>query len=574
MTDSPLNEDDIAFAPDNRPVYADTDPELEAIESKYWAIVSKFEQYGYGAKIVEPHNEWSSIAVRVPDDGRYPGPEVHRWAAHVYDYHGGAEALITIDGDGQPVVSPIEPNYWPDWWAISTTPDPSPNETTTKTALKIAVKAINPPAIPDHNVVPDVDPFAPHRAGGLLEDIALWVSRTNRLPAPEFSMLAAIAFVAALYGRRVVGPTLAGTNLYLAGIATTGYGKEHPLQALQILAHDCKMPWLLGPGDVTSGASIEKILRRRPSHIMPMDELGALLQSVNGRGASTWARTIRKVLLELFSKSTSVWTGREYADPDKDSSADPIFAPTLSLMGMSTPETFYGSLTEESLSDGFLSRMLIVSAIDRPKARDPLPLAVPAFLSDMVAEWAKALPQTPLHAALTRDPTLRPNMVTVPWASVEAKAHWLAIEDWQNSQISDHGRMNGVLGRFALQTIKLATIRALSRNPAEPEVSIADLEWGRAIVWKSVTYIEQGIQQHMAGSAFEELVNAIHNALRAAPAGYLPMAVLVKKKGVAKADERTVKLALNRLVERGDIYAPSIIKGGVRVTLRSPDDAN
>ncbi|MFC2248962.1 hypothetical protein ACETRX_05005 [Labrys portucalensis] len=61
-------EDDFVFVPDNRPVHDDHDPAVEALEEKYWAIVSKFEGYGYGAKIVEPHDERLHIAVRVPDE--------------------------------------------------------------------------------------------------------------------------------------------------------------------------------------------------------------------------------------------------------------------------------------------------------------------------------------------------------------------------------------------------------------------------------------------------------------------------------------------------------------------------
>lgn len=560
------------FQPDTRPHYPDTDPALEALESKYWDVVRKFERYGYSAKIVEPHDTWADIFVRVPDDGRYPGLEVHRWAVHAWDFHGGHEALITIDASGQPAVRMVGPNYWPDYWAIGTAPDPEPNEYAASTARKIAAKAINPPPIPDHVAAPKVDPFTPHQAGGLLEAIAKWVSRTNRLPAPEFSMLAAIGFVSTLYGRRVVGPTQAGINLYLAGLATTGFGKEHPLQAIQVLAHDTGFSYLIGPGDVTSGAAIEKILRRRPNFIMPMDELGALLQSINGRGAATWARTIRKVLLELFSKSTSMWTGKEYADPTRDSSSDPIHAPTVSLLGMSTPETFYSGLNEESLSDGFLSRLLVISASQRPKAREAAPLVTPPPLIEMVKDYAKALPQPDLQAAMARDSSKRQHMVKVEWDGEEAKEFWEAIEEWQNAQIAG-GRLNGVLGRFALQTLKLATIRALSTNPADPKVTVGDVEWGRAIAWHSVTYFERGIEIYMAGSAFEELVNAIWGHLQKSPTGKVRMSDLVRAKGVSKADHRTVKAALDRLAERGDIFVPAIEGRGVVITLRKPEIA-
>lgn len=412
-----------------------------------------------------------------------------------------------------------------------------------------------------------MDPFAPGATGGLLEAIAKWALDTSRRPSPEMAMLTAIGFVSALFSRRAVGPTDSGLNLYIVGVAGTGFGKEHVLKTLQTLAVDSGFSWLIGPSDVTSGSAIEKIVRRRPAFIMPWDEMGVLLQSVNGRSATTWAKTIRKVLLELFSKSTSMWTGKEHADPTKDSSAEPIYAPTVSVLGMSTPETFYGSLTEETLSDGFLNRILIVSPSARPPRKRETRLITPASLIEMVKDYAKALPQSDMAAANSRNGSIRPSMFVVPWGDDKALARWEAIEDWQVSQVEDHGKAAGVYNRAAEQSVKLATIRALSRNPAEPRVWEEDVEWGYAIVQRSLDYIEQGIEQHMAGSQFEELVNAIMVRLRNVPGGSIKMGELVRAKGVSKADERMVKMALNRLVERGDIYQPAVNGKGVRVTL-------
>ncbi|WP_210207968.1 hypothetical protein, partial [Phyllobacterium salinisoli] len=42
---------------------------------------------------------------------------------------------------------------------------------------------------------------------------------------------------------------------------------------------------------------------------------------------------------------------------------------------------------------------------------------------------------------------------------------WLEIEDWQESEIEKDESRDGVIGRFAENAIRLATLRALSEEP-------------------------------------------------------------------------------------------------------------
>lgn len=412
------------------------------------------------------------------------------------------------------------------------------------------------------------DPFTPEAAGGLIGAIAKWSAENARRPVPEFAVLSALAFTATLFGRQVVGPTGAGVNLYLVGIAGPGFGKEHAHKTLHTIAMDSGMPHLIGPGEVTSGSAIEKVVRKRPVFVMPWDEMGVVLQSVTNQGSSSWAKTIRKVLLEIFSKSTSVWSGKEHADPTRDSSAEPIHAPTVSLLGMSTPTTFYKGLTEETMTDGFIARLIVIEAKDRPERQDAPPLMVtPRSLIEHVKKAQAALPVADTAKANWRNPNMRPFLYTVPWESEEVECRWQAIEDWQYEQIEEHGAHDGLIGRTAEHVIKLATVRALSRDAARPSVSIEDIEWGYAVVQRSIDCLETGAQEHMAGSQFEELCKAVLRAVKRA-GGEVAQSKLVRAPGVSKADDRLVKAALDRLVISGEIYAPAASGKGVKIKLR------
>lgn len=426
-------------------------------------------------------------------------------------------------------------------------------------------------AVPVRAPRANMNPFDPSSAGGIIEAIANWSLGSSRRPVPEFAILSATAFVATMFSRQAVGPTGAGLNVYLVGVAGPGFGKEHTHKTLHTLATDTGLGYLIGPGEVTSGSAIEKVARKRPMFVMPWDEMGVVLQSVTGFGSSAWAKTIRKVLLEVFSKSSSMWSGKEHADPTKDNSSDPIHCPTISLLGLSTPTTFYKGLSEESLSDGFVARLVVIEAKKRPERQ-----AAPALMTtppSLVAAVKESLGGIPIEGNLKgnwRTPTMRPVLYTVPWDGADAEHRWQAIEDWQYGQIEDHGAHDGLIGRTAEHVIKLATIRALSRNSTDPKVTVEDVDWGYAFVQRSIDCIETGAREYMAGSQFEELCLAIKRAL-AKSGGEMPQSVLVRAKGVSKADDKMVKAALERLEVAGEIYKPSIEGRGMKVKLRRPE---
>ncbi|MBP0579000.1 AAA family ATPase [Labrys sp. LIt4] len=131
--------EETAYEPDTRPVYEDRDPAVEALESRYFDIASQFDRLGYPHRVVIADDITTATKadlVRVPDDARYPGPEVHRWGLHAWDFgHGGAEVLITMDAKGEPSVRQIDgPEHVVD--------------TAVHSALKLARRAINPPPKP------------------------------------------------------------------------------------------------------------------------------------------------------------------------------------------------------------------------------------------------------------------------------------------------------------------------------------------------------------------------------------------------------------------------------------------
>lgn len=398
----------------------------------------------------------------------------------------------------------------------------------------------------------EINPFDFCTHGGLMEATARWIFETARAPVAEFATIASIAFLSAFYGRRYVTPTGAGLNLYLIGIAGPGYGKDHPRKAIESLGYDSNLQRLIGPNEVTSDTAIEKVLRRRPCFVMPWDEVGVMLQGVSSKGAASWTRSIRKALLELYSRSTSVWTGKEHADSKTDSSGDPIHCPTVSVLGMSTPTEFYAGITEQNLQDGMVARMTVITADQRPDRHDTPPLlTVPKSLIDQLKADFDAFPSNSKFKAIG-DAKVKPILYPARWGE-GAQAKWKEYENWQLDLIDENPDKQGIVGRAAEQTVKLATIRAISRDPADPVVELDDILWGYALVQKSLDTIDEGARKYMAGSEFEALHKLLYSAIRECGDDGIAKSVLQRKRGISKVQPRDFETAIKWLIEVGKI---------------------
>jgi hypothetical protein len=406
---------------------------------------------------------------------------------------------------------------------------------------------------------------------GLLGDIARFSQSYAFRPVREFGQPTAVAVGSVMFGRRWATPTGLGLNLYQIAIGETGGGKDALLAAPKVLLSKAGLRHLIGPGDFTSDAAIETSLRSRPVQLMPLDEFGKLAQAMMGRNAPSFAKLGAKALLEIYPRSApgSEWSGKQKADPTRDNAAEPVHAPTLSILAVSTPEGFFEGMSQQTLEDGFLNRLTLIRAgAAGPRQRDPARLDPPAELITAIQEAYSASAGGDLAEAKSRCANSQPNFRFARWADEDAERALEEVEAWEDAA-GDEGR-RGVTGRAAEQTQKIATIRALFRNPADPAVTAEDIQWAFAAVKSSIGLIEEGARAMMAGSEFEALCNAIMVAVeKAGPTG-LPMSYLVRAKGVAKHDPRMVDSALKRLSQAERIFLN--VGRGNRVRVRRDDE--
>jgi hypothetical protein len=386
------------------------------------------------------------------------------------------------------------------------------------------------------------NPLSPAAAGGLLADIATWITSTAIVPVPELSMISAIALLAGMFGNRLLGPTQSGLNLYLATLMDTAGGKGHPPKAIRRLAELAGKPGAATNGDHTSYAALERTLRRNPSTVVTMDEFGLTLQDVNGRHSSSPAASIRKFLLAVYDQANSSFDGRVYASSEAKKDESPIIGPALTVLGMTTPETLFAGLSEASITDGFINRFVFVTGSAPTNIEAPMLLRDDHVPKLLVAALKDAQTVMPLSGRLS-------GKYIVPidgGQDGEAYQSWRKIFLWQHSPAwtSTESSING---RAAENAIRLATIRAVSRSPAKPSVSLEDIEWGWAIVHASISLVTSGAEKHMAASPAEALRKSIVAALQEAAGNTLAYSKLMERRGVRGAEQYELEGALKWL---------------------------
>jgi len=410
------------------------------------------------------------------------------------------------------------------------------------------VPATEPRALPS---LPKMhpDPFNPESAGGLLADVSRWITSTAIIPVPELSLTSALALLGGMFGDKALGPTRSGLNLFLTTVMGVASGKGHAPKSIVALASSAGKPGAVTNGDPTSYAAIERMLRKNSSTVVVMDEFGVTLQDINAKRTNAASASIRKFLLAIYDQADSVFHGRQYASDETKKDDSPIDGPALTVLGMTTPTTLYAGLSDASLNDGFLSRFIFIEGTGPSEIKPPTLNRKAQMPTSLVAALKKAQTDFPKTKGFGS------KKLMIPFEggeSGDAYTLWTQVFLWQHDRGWDE-REHHINGRAAENTIRLASIRAVSRDPSSPEITQEDVAWGWAIVHRSIQIVTEGVNRHMSGSTAEALRKAIVRALEAAKDNTLPWSFLLQREGVSSAESDEVSKALQWLIDTGKV---------------------
>ena len=277
-----------------------------------------------------------------------------------------------------------------------------------------------------------------------------------------------------------------GLNEFIALLAPSSSGKESASKGAEILLNAVvqKVPnaaGSIGPGDVSSKAALQRYLSKSkpPSFVMFIGEFGEWLAPIVSPKASEARQSLRKMLLDLSEKGGAGSVLRKSAYADSEKNIEDVFAPAVSIVGDSVPETFFENVTEQNTGNGFFARFVILQSEEQ--------------VAPLNKDHASVVPSPQLVEELSSLCSVSLNLNTmnaVECVAVSTEARF-DLDDFcrrcdEERDAATDNYKRAVWGRGYVHALRIAAILAVGRNPFLPTIDVCDASWSVALVTCSI----------------------------------------------------------------------------------------
>jgi len=357
------------------------------------------------------------------------------------------------------------------------------------------------------------------------------------------------------------------TNIYAVGIADSGSGKNHPREVINELFLAANLKKHLGGNKISSGAGLLTALHREPGSLFQLDEYGMFLSAATDRKRSPKHVTeIVDNMTELYSAAGGVFFGAEYANRDGKNERRDINQPCLCVYGTTAPIHFWNALQSANVLDGSLARFLVFeSEDDYPDESDSSGIrSVPLHIVDKLKAIAAGGSSGGymLEGAMDDGTTIIEPMV-VPMSD-DAKELFKVLRKEMTLELREAKGTNytSLLARIAENAAKIALIRAVSFNPANPVIRAVDAAWAIGLVRHCSQKVIEAVDRLVADNATESNRKRVQEIIRKAKA-------ITKSALIGKArwlETRQLDDVLKALVESG-VATVEVRKGATKPSL-------
>lgn len=331
---------------------------------------------------------------------------------------------------------------------------------------------------------------------GFVGTIARFVYANSYLPIKEVSIVAALGLMAGLAGKAWHIPQ-SGLNLYIVLVARSAIGKEAMHSGIATIVSSCqsKYPFFGNFIDFTeyaSGPALVKACLSNPCFVNVSGEWGRRLKRLATDEREGPLQTLRTQMTNLYQKSgpQSIAGGLGYSNAE--ASVASVAGVAYSLIGESTPGTFYEALTPSMMEDGFLSRFLIIGYDgDRPE-RNPSMLEAPddALRDALIAIATQA---TDMIGRQTSMPVGRTEEAANIMAAFDSEAHAMITK-------TDDESRRQMWNRASLKALRVAALLAVGDHYLSPCITKAHIEWAISLIRQDITMMSKRLESGDIGS--------------------------------------------------------------------------
>lgn len=328
---------------------------------------------------------------------------------------------------------------------------------------------------------------------GLAGAIAQFIYQSAPRPVKEVAIVGALGLLAGICGKTWFIPG-SGLNLYVILVARSAVGKEAMHSGISALVQAASMRAPSVHGfvnftDFASGPALIKACAMQSSFVQVAGEWGHKLKRLAQDGGNdTAAASLRMVMTNLYQKSgpQSIVGGINYSQQEGNIAS--ITGVAFSMIGETTPKTFYTALTETMMEDGFLSRFTIVEYEgDRPPL-NTCPQAVPSkALADAIGNLVNT--------------AQAPNRIPV---NIQQDASQL-IHDFElecdreiNSTKDESWRQ--MWNRASLKVMRVSALLAVADNDTHPCVESHHVVWALDLIRRDIAIMKSRLESGEIGS--------------------------------------------------------------------------
>jgi hypothetical protein len=385
--------------------------------------------------------------------------------------------------------------------------------------------------IPAHLIMDDADlpeeeldenakglPWPP----GLVGEISRYIFNGAPRPVKEVAIVSALGLMAGVCGKAFNIPQ-SGLNVYIVLVAKSAIGKEAMHSGIaNLLAYIAEsVPAAMSFVDFTdyaSGPALTKAVAGNPSFVNVSGEWGRKLRRLGMEdGRDGPMQQLRTVMTNLYQKSgpKSIVGGIGYSDKEKNVAS--VSGVAYSMIGETTPSTFYDALTESMMEDGFLSRFTVIEYNGERPANNSRGIIAPhQALKDALCSLftqAAALNQRFETQEVTR--------------SYEATQILDAFDKECDSKIngSEDEGFRQMWNRAHLKVYRIAALLAVADDHVNPVISKLHTEWALDVIRRDIGVMSRRISSGDVGvgdsSREKKILTIIHKFLKeGAPPSY------------------------------------------------------
>jgi hypothetical protein len=339
------------------------------------------------------------------------------------------------------------------------------------------------PSRPTEPPKPEPMPAGWDKVGGVIADIMKLMVASAKRPQPVLALGASLAAIGALMGRKYRSSSNIRSNIYVVGIAESGAGKNNSRVVVNELFRIAGLLQYLGGNKIASGSGLLAGLHRQPSILFQLDEFGMFLSAaVDRKRSPRYICEVLDLMTELFTTSGTTYFGTEYAHSQAEVAHRAIHQPCVCLYGTTTPLHFWQALQAANVADGSLARFLILqSEEDFPDSNEAFGIIdPPQDLIDrllLIHQGGGKLNGNLADIGAVDEVSPIPRVVPM---NSKAKAVFRKLDGelLADLRASRGTGFTSILARIEENATKLALIRAVSRDPVDPEILGEDAEWG------------------------------------------------------------------------------------------------